>query len=293
MEFDGMGGCASAGVSSVSREEVIVHMVATVGRTRTQAAEAYVKAMRTGEPSATSLAGQSLAEDVVLKTANEEISGRDKVLVRITGQWPLTPVYVQGYWSAPQADGDDLVVTAEFGPLGAAPSKVSLRFSFNGRDEIQRVEQQATMVPPIQADKLPDIVRGLINGALANGTPMSISYVDQNGQPVLSLRGSTQVYGDAQLCIWVRNAVGGLPTAIRTNPKVAMLYRDSKTRTTLIIQGRAHVESDETVRNRVFELAPEVEQNHDPGRKGAALIIDVTSLQGTTVRGAVRFSRDA
>lgn len=267
-------------------------MVATMGRTRTQAAEAYVKAMRTGEPSATSLAGQSLAEDVVLKTANDEISGRDKVLARITGQWPLTPVYVQGYWSAPKQEGDALKVEAEFGPLGAAPTKVSLTFTFNQQDQIQRIEQQATMAPPIQADKLPDIVRGLINGALVNGTPMSISYVDQNGQPVLSLRGSTQIYSDTQLCIWVRNAEGGLPTAIKTNPKVAMLYRDSKTRTTLIIQGRAHVESDEATRNRVFELAPEVEQNHDPARKGAALIIDVTSLQGTTVRGAVRFTRD-
>src|SRR5919108_522867 len=105
-------------------------MVATMGRTRTQAVEAYVKALRTGEPSATALAGQSLANDVVLKTGNDEISGRDKVLARITGQWPLTPVYVQGYWSAPRTDGDDLVVTAEFGPLGAAPTRVSLRFSF-------------------------------------------------------------------------------------------------------------------------------------------------------------------
>ena len=81
-------------------------MVATAHRTRTQAAEAYVKALRTGEPSATALAGQALAEDVVLKTANDEISGRDKVLARITGQWPMTPVYVQGFWSAPQESGE-------------------------------------------------------------------------------------------------------------------------------------------------------------------------------------------
>jgi len=275
-------------------QEDVLTMVATMGRTRTQAAEAYVKALRTGEPSATKLAGDSLAEDVVLKTANEEIAGRANVLARITGQWPLTPVYVQGYWSAPQPDGDDLVVNAEFGALGAAPTKVSLRFRFNGADQIQRVEQQAQMAPPLpQSDKLPDIARGLINGALANGTPVCVSYVDQNGQPNLSLRGSTQVFSDTQLSIWVRNAEGGLPTAVKTNPKVALLYRDSKTRTTLIIQGRAHVESDEAVRNRVFALAPEVEQNHDPARKGAALVIDVLSLQGTTVRGPVRFTREA
>jgi hypothetical protein len=77
---------------------------------------------------------------------------------------------------------------------------------------------------------------------------------------------------------------------MQRNPRLALLYRDSKTRSTLIIQGRGHVEADESVRGRVFELSPEVEQNHDPGRRGAALIIDVTSVQGTTVRGPVKFT---
>jgi hypothetical protein len=266
-------------------------MVVTMNRTRTQAAEAYVKALRTGEPSATKAAGECLAEDVVLKAGNDEISGHAAVLARITGQWPQTPVFVQGYWSAPQEDGDRVVVSAEFGPLGAAPSKINLTFSYNGAGQIQRVEQVLTPQTPLPpADKLPDIARGLINGALANGTPMSVSYVDESGQPVLSLRGSTQVYSDTQLCIWVRNAEGGIIKAMRSNPKIALLYRDSKTRSTLIIQGRGHVETGEDVRNRVYELAPEVEQNHDVARKGAALIIDVVSLQGTTVRGPVRFS---
>jgi hypothetical protein len=269
-------------------------MVATINRTRTQAAEAYVKALRTGEPSATSLVSQCLAEDVVLKAGNDEIVGHAAVLARVTGQWPMTPVFVQGYWSAPQEDGDRVVVSAEFGPLGAAPTKITLNFSFNGSGQIQRVEQQVVPQTPLPAsDKLPDIVRGLINGALANGTPMSVAYADETGQPVLSLRGSTQVFSDTQLCIWVRNPEGGIVKALRTNPKMAMLYRDSKLRSTLVIQGRGHVESSEEVRNRVYELAPEVEQNHDVNRRGAALIIDVVSLQGTTVRGPVRFTASA
>ena len=105
---------------------------------------------------------------------------------------------------------------------------------------------------------------------------------------MLSLRGSTQVYSDTQLCIWVRNAEGGIVKTMQRNNRVSLLYRDSKLRTTLIVQGRGHVASDPAIRERVFNLAPEVEQNHDPGRKGAALIIDVGSLQGTTVRGLVR-----
>jgi hypothetical protein len=131
-----------------------------------------------------------------------------------------------------------------------------------------------------------------VNGALANGTPICVAYTDPNGQPVQSLRGSTQVYGDMQLCIWVRNPEGGLVKAMQgPNPRLSLLYRDSKTRTTLIFQGVGHVETDPAVRARVYDLAPEVEQNHDPAHRGAALVIDIIQLQGTTVRGPVKLAR--
>jgi hypothetical protein len=256
--------------------------------TRTQAAEAYVKALRTGEPSATQLAGGYLADDVVLATAQGEVTGRDEVLKRITGQWPLTPVFQHAGFSTPRENGDQVTLEADFPPLGAAPQKLNLTFSFNGGDKIKRVEQQQQAAAPQQSAVVPGFVRGIINGALANGTPIVVAYTGEDGQPVLSLRGSTQVFSDTQLCIWVRNAEGGIVSTMARNPRVALLYRDSKTRTTLIIQGTGHVETDQATRDRVFQLAPEVEQNHDPGHKGAALIIDITSLQGTTVRGAVK-----
>jgi hypothetical protein len=257
--------------------------------TRTQAAEAYVKALRTGESSAAQLASQYLADDVVLATGQDEISGHANVLKRITGQWPLTSVFQHAGFTAPREEDDTVRVEAEFPPMGAAPQTLTLTFSFNGCDKIKRVEQQQQAAPPQPpAQTVPGFVRGIINGALANGTPMVVAYTDEDGQPVLSLRGSTQVYGDTRLCIWVRNAEGGMVSNLARNPRVSLLYRDSKTRTTLIIKGRAHVETNPAVREQVFQLSPEVEQNHDPGRKGAALIIDIVSLQGTTVRGIVR-----
>jgi hypothetical protein len=261
---------------------------------RTQAAEAYIKALRTGEPSATQLASQYLADDVVLTTGNDEISGHDNVLKRITGQWPLTPVFQHAGFSAPREEDGQVTLDAEFPPMGAAPQKLSLTFSFNGSDKIKRVEQSQQGAPPQPpSETIPGFVRGIINGALANGTPIVVAYTDENGQPVLSLRGSTQVYSDTQLSIWVRNASGGIVNAMSRNNRVSLLYRDSKLRTTLIVQGRGHVETDAAIRERVYQLSPEVEQNHDPGRKGAALVIDVTSLGGTTVRGMVRVAPPA
>jgi len=260
---------------------------------RTQAAEAYIKALRTGEPTATEAASQYLADNVVLATGNDEITGHANVLKRITGQWPLTPVFQHAGFSAPQEANGQLKAEGELPPMGAAPQKISLTFTFDG-DKIKRIEQQQQAASPIQAETIPGFVRGIINGALNNGTPVCVAYVDENGQPVQSLRGSTQVYSDTQLCIWVRNAEGGIVRATSSgNNRLSLLYRDSKVRTTLIIQGRGHVETDPSIRERVYQLAPEVEQNHDTQHKGAALIIDVTSLAGTTVRGMVRVTPKA
>jgi hypothetical protein len=115
-----------------------------------------------------------------------------------------------------------------------------------------------------------------------------IAYTDLNGAPNLSMRGSTQVYSDTQLSIWVRHATGGMATALQTNPRMALMYRDPPARANLTFEGIGHFESDPEVRDRVWELMPEVEQRHDLERKGACLIIDVTRASGSTPRGAVR-----
>ena len=58
------------------------------------------------------------------------------------------------------------------------------------------------------------------------------------------------------------------------------MYRDPPARATLTFLGRGHFDNDEEVRNRVFELMPEVEQRHDLDRTGAALIIDLDRVNG-------------
>ena len=110
---------------------------------------------------------------------------------------------------------------------------------------------------------------------------------------MLSLRGSTQVYSDTQLSIWVRHANGGMANSLRSNPRMALMYRDPPARTNLTFEGRGHFESDPDVCDRVFELMPEVEQKHDLARNGACLIIDIERLVGQTPRGAVRMQAAA
>ena len=261
---------------------------------RERAAEAYVQALRTGETPATAAAAAFLAKDVVLQGASRagDITGYDDVLHRITGQWPNTPVYVKGYWSTPRSENGQVKVSVSFPGMGAAPEAVNLTFSFNDTDQINRVDQEIKpQARPEQTDTIPDTARGTINAALANDTPMSVAYVDEDGRPNLSLRGSVQVFSPTQLSIWLRNLEGGLPTAIKKKPNISLLYRDSATRSTLVVKGKAHIEMDKETCDRVWDLIPDVEQKHETHESGAALIIEVESLTGGTPRGGIRMMR--
>jgi hypothetical protein len=261
--------------------------------TRSEAARAVTQSLRTGEAPAGAIAASHLADDVVHVQGSAETKGKAEVVKLITGIWPNTAVYTQGFWSPPVAENGSLVVNADFPPLGAAPKSAKVTLGFNSSDKINHIKMEITpQAPPTPTDKIPDVVRGMINNALANGTPMTVAYVNEENQPVLSLRGSMQVYGDLQICAWIRSTEGGLAKALEKNPAMCLLYRDQKTRSTLIIQGRGHFDPDPVVRQNVFDIVPEVERNHDPlMENGGALIIEVDRIQGGTVAGPVRVQR--
>ena len=92
--------------------------------TRVRAVEAYLKALRTGEASATENAARYLAPEVVLNTTGahmwgngpEEIKGYDATLQMISGIGVMTGVYRTAPWTDPTPDGDGtLKVTADIG----------------------------------------------------------------------------------------------------------------------------------------------------------------------------------
>lgn len=255
---------------------------------RVRGAEFYIKARRTGEGSASREAVKHLASDVVATIGRQELKGRDDVAFHLSGEWPNIPVYRQGGWSAPAEDGDRLVVSVVFPEFGAGSKSGTVTFSFNDADEISEVtEQYEGHAPAEVSTQIPLHVKGLIDSALANNTPICLAYVNEAGEPVLSLRGSLQVFGPTQISAWVRAEGGGLASSLAKNPNVSLLYRDSKNRTTLVAKGKGHIETDEAIRTKVWEMQPEVEQLHTPDRTGACLIIDVTELRGSSTKGPV------
>ena len=138
---------------------------------------------------------------------------------------------------------------------------------------------------------LTDEIRDAVNHAFANGTPIVVAYVDERGQPRLSFRGSTQVFGDDQLAIWVRNPEGGLVRALAVNPRVSLLYRSADPRRLLTFEGRAHADNAEATRTAVYERAPEPERKADPERKGVPVIVDLDRVAGFTPAGRVLMQR--
>ena len=105
-------------------------------------------------------------------------------------------------------------------------------------------------------------IKEMVNGGLTTGNPMLLAVVNRENKPVLSFRGSLQVFSDDQLALWVRNAQGGMLHALQKNPKVALMYRDEETKATYQLQGRARVTTDEAERQRVYKASAAVEQAH-------------------------------
>jgi hypothetical protein len=132
---------------------------------------------------------------------------------------------------------------------------------------------------------LTDEIVKRVNDALTSGKALTVSYVDRDNRPHLSLRGSTHVHGADQLAIWVRHSEGGLADAIKVNPALGLLYRDAETRTTYVFSGRARIASDEATRKSVFDASPEPERDHDPDRHGVAVVVDLDTVKGGTVGG--------
>ena len=122
-------------------------------------------------------------------------------------------------------------------------------------------------------------IKEMVNGGLSTGNPMLLAVVTPEHKPVLSFRGSTQVYSDSALGLWVRKGSGSTLEAIKANPNVAMMYR-SATTPLLQFQGQARIATDEAERKKVFEAAPEREQKSDPERSGTAVIIELDSVAG-------------
>lgn len=220
-----------------------------------------------------------LTDDAVFMALNVNVPGRDDVMARMTAE-TTGRVYRDATWEAPTPDGDAEQIKGLL-PPGGRLGGVILTVHISG-EKISILQQQNLPGTPMPAGEmvLPEDIQALVTGALANKTPLMVSYADEDGQPVLSFRGSTQAFSDDQLAIWVRNAEGSFIRSIAANPRVALMYRDEAKKATYQFQGHARVQSDDATRRQVYDTMAQVERDHDFARTGVAVIIDLDMVQG-------------
>lgn len=157
-----------------------------------------------------------------------------------------------------------------------------------------------TETPPAQPEvltklELSDAIGELLKNAMPKWKTVSVAYVDDEGKPQISYRGTTQRLNDKQLAIWARNPEGGIVKAMESHPTIALLYSDFSdmaNRVYLNMVGRGHVESNEAIRRTVFDNSPELERNQDPDRKGVAIVIDVDEVNGIMDGKFLKMRRD-
>lgn len=260
---------------------------------RDEALRCYGAALEEPSPERLEALGGVLASDVVV--VGPVGAGRGLEAVRAALANPRSPGMLTGAtWGKPQLDGECATVEVGLRPgLPLAGLILHVRFDAGGR--IDRIEQQLLPAPRPDPSELllTEAMKEAVAGAFANGTPIVLAYVDESNAPHLSYRGTTQPFGDTELALWVRDPAGGLLQAIARNPDVALLYRDPATRTSYQFAGRARVVEDPVVRDAVYAASPELERNTDARRLGAAVVVDLDRVEGSTPAGRIRMERSA
>ena len=133
-----------------------------------------------------------------------------------------------------------------------------------------------------------DQMKELVNNALANGSPCILATVSASDEPDIGYKGSMMVFDDQSLAYWERTRRQHLQN-VKENPKVVVLFRDTKTRAAWRFHGTATVHEDGPVREQVMARTVKEELEKDPERKGAAVVIQLDKI--TNMAGQVLQSR--
>ena len=130
-------------------------------------------------------------------------------------------------------------------------------------------------------------IKNVIDGALERaGRAPAVGYIDQDGYPAVSHRGSTHVISPNQLAIWTRNPNDGLATGVAANPKVTVAFFDPAG-SPLMLSMRGTARVDASRNDEVYAGIGGAEQGYDPDKNGVAVIIDVETVRGFGHEGPI------
>jgi hypothetical protein len=235
--------------------------------------------------------GEVLSDDVRAAGMFGSGTGKDEVLAS-TGAPPY-PLLGAATWEEPVTDGDIETVRGGL-PAGLPVSAAIVTVKVRDGKLVELYQELAPAAPaPTTPLHIDEQIAEVIDAALDNKTPVIAAYVDADGVPHVSPRGTVQSWSPTEVAMWARDPNGGMLRAIPSNPNVSLFYRDGKSRIAYEIVGRMRVTEDPEERQRVFDRSPLIERNFDPLLKGKAIIVEVDSVAGNDARGRINMKRDA
>jgi hypothetical protein len=256
-----------------------------------EAVRAYIAAISNPSEETADALAPHLADEVSVVGIVGPGSSRESVVAALKAP-NASKLFGAAAWSETAGNAGRVVMDGVL-PTGSLLGGLSVEIAVGEDGRIRAVGQ--SIIPSAGTPPSPVVVSeemgALIDGALANTTPFILAYVDAEGAPHLSLRGTVQRLDEQRLGTWARDPNAGLPRALAKNAHVALIYRDAKARTTYTFSGRGHIATDEETRERVFMGSPEVERNIDGRRRGVAIVIELDSVEGGSPAGRVNMRR--
>lgn len=259
----------------------------------TGAVDRYRAAMTLPSDEALAALIEVLADDVTSAGPFGPGQGKDGVATALSNPM-ATGILGLAEWADATSPHPGMVEISASLPVGMmAASGINSMLWFDEAGAVRRVVQELVMAPPppptpivFTAD-----IRSVVNAAVDAGRPMVAAYVSPDGVPHVSPRGSTHVHSDDQLAFWVRNPNGGLLRALTTNPNLTFFYRDNEGQVDYTFIGRAHVEVNDSIRERVYHDMPQIERDLDPMQRGVAVIHEVDQVDGGDLVQRIRMER--
>lgn len=144
--------------------------------------------------------------------------------------------------------------------------------------------------------KMTPLMTDLLSKALADGVPCLVGTASKSGHPQISPKGSLAVFDERTLSYWERSHRSS-EAYIGENPRVVVYYRNAARAdempfraAALRFHGTARIVKSGPERDRAWDLAGSAEQQKDPEKKGAAVLIDVDLIE--ELSGTVVMKRD-
>lgn len=144
--------------------------------------------------------------------------------------------------------------------------------------------------------KMTDAIRGVLNSALADGTPCLLGTATKDGYPQISPKGSIVVFNDDTLCYWERSNRSAMKR-VGENPHVVIFYRNTDKAKDIPFRagcmrfyGDVRAVTAGPERDQVWELIPEAERRPDPEKKGTAMLVRLDRVE--EISGNVVMQRD-